>query len=187
MNEKSVDRDFYLCLPGMFQSPTHYETRLTCAKLSASGDLRNIIMTINSLPLDFSHQLTIVLNDRERYIVVRNILLLLILGSTLDTTDAANVALHAWYSAFIPGEHLLEIQLLVTDLVTEVNGESGKFSRALGQGCKLSGEVNSDIFKLLVAMMTSEYDIEDTNRELKRVRCVQNLGSEYKHRGIDIQ
>ncbi|KAK7040336.1 hypothetical protein VNI00_009804 [Paramarasmius palmivorus] len=79
----------------------------------ASGDLRNVIQTINSLPQDYASKLTILLNDRNPFVVARNALLLSILSFVDDMDQAVDFALHLWYSAFLPmkGSSLAKVAL----------------------------------------------------------------------------
>ncbi|ESK89124.1 hypothetical protein Moror_5297 [Moniliophthora roreri MCA 2997] len=68
----------------------------------ASGDLRNMIKTVNSLPDEYNGNLTIVLNDRNPLVVARNVLILSALGLMEDMDQAIDFALHFWYSVFLP-------------------------------------------------------------------------------------
>ncbi|ESK91309.1 hypothetical protein Moror_2823 [Moniliophthora roreri MCA 2997] len=68
----------------------------------ASGDLRNMIKTVNALPDDYNGKLAIVLNDRNPLVVARNVLILSAIGLMEDVDQAVDFALHLWYSAFIP-------------------------------------------------------------------------------------
>ncbi len=46
----------------------------------ASGDLRNVIKSVNSLPTNYSGKLNIVLNDRNPLVAARNALILSVLA-----------------------------------------------------------------------------------------------------------
>lgn len=70
--------------------------------------------TINSLPSDYSGKLDILLNDANPFVFCRNLILLLILGGVPDENLAADVALHFWYSVFMPAEYRLQILRRVT-------------------------------------------------------------------------
>ncbi|RXW14219.1 hypothetical protein EST38_g11634 [Candolleomyces aberdarensis] len=80
----------------------------------ASGDLRHVMKTINSLPDDYSGKLDILINDGNGYVFCRNLVLLLILGCVPDENLAADIALHFWYSVFFPAEYRTRICWLVT-------------------------------------------------------------------------
>lgn len=69
--------DFNICFPGM-------------------GDLRNVIMTVVSIPAQAKGTIKFYLNDIEPFIMARNVtILLLLLKYGLDGIDAA---LQVWYS-----------------------------------------------------------------------------------------
>lgn len=55
----------------------------------ASDGLWNMIHTINELLVNFSGHITIVLNDHQPMVIVRNILLLVLLRTISDNTKAA--------------------------------------------------------------------------------------------------
>ncbi|KAJ6276567.1 hypothetical protein J3E71DRAFT_187021 [Bipolaris maydis] len=88
---------------------------------AASGDLRNLIKTIRSLPDSFSRQMDVTVNDWEFDVVARNaVILLLVLASLNDKTSsqpssdsAVEALIHIWYSAFIP-------KSLATSLESEI-------------------------------------------------------------------
>ncbi|KAJ2915807.1 hypothetical protein MD484_g4592, partial [Candolleomyces efflorescens] len=83
----------------------------------ASGDLRHVMKTINSLPDNYSGKLNIMINDGNPFVFCRNIVLLLILGCVPDEKVAADIALHFWYSVFIPAGYRLRIGYLVNALL----------------------------------------------------------------------
>ncbi|KAK0498174.1 hypothetical protein EDD18DRAFT_1156687 [Armillaria luteobubalina] len=68
----------------------------------ASGDLRNVVSTVNKLPENYVGTLTILTNDKNPMIVRRNLLILTMLGIIEDVDEAAEQALHFWYSALQP-------------------------------------------------------------------------------------
>jgi hypothetical protein len=80
---------------------------------------------VNALPGDYSGHLTILLNDLDGVIVGRNLLLLAILGSIDDHSQAAEIALHLWYSAFIHPTHVNAIFHIIQDMLGQlVEGDS---------------------------------------------------------------
>ncbi|KAG2008144.1 hypothetical protein CC2G_013606 [Coprinopsis cinerea AmutBmut pab1-1] len=91
-NEKDSKRDFSIAFP-------------------ASGDLRHVIKTINSLPDDYTGKLDVYLNDGCVPVVARNLVLLLLLGTITDPVLAANVAIHFWYSICMPVEYKQKISV----------------------------------------------------------------------------
>ncbi|RXW23557.1 hypothetical protein EST38_g2280 [Candolleomyces aberdarensis] len=90
----------------------------------ASGDLRNVVKTINSLPSEFSGRLTILLNDAPP-IASQNLLLLTTLATVPDEVLAADIALHYWYSAFLLPEYEAQVQLAADIVLNKIQDEQG--------------------------------------------------------------
>ncbi|KAL7628839.1 hypothetical protein AAE478_000354 [Parahypoxylon ruwenzoriense] len=79
---------------------TNYNKKLDLL-FAASGDIRNVIKTIVSIPDEFKKPIKIHMNDRDADIVGRNAIMLL-LALTEDSADVAvDNILHLWYSSFI--------------------------------------------------------------------------------------
>ncbi|KAJ2915828.1 hypothetical protein MD484_g4584, partial [Candolleomyces efflorescens] len=91
----------------------------------ASGDMRHVVKTINSLPANFSGELNVVLNDISLPIACRNLALLSILGTIPDEALAADVALHFWYSVFLPDAYRTQIGLCVVSALDKGHGKLG--------------------------------------------------------------
>jgi hypothetical protein len=68
---------------------------------AASGDLRNVVRSLIGLPEEYNKTCTVVINDHNSTIVVRNILLLLI-AYQFEEYEAVPMMIHLWYSAFLP-------------------------------------------------------------------------------------
>ncbi|GJE94082.1 zf-MYND and DUF4470 domain-containing protein [Phanerochaete sordida] len=135
----------------------------------ASGDLRNVVRTVNGLPADYAGKLTILLNDEDDYITARNIILLQLLANILDKRKAADVALHFWYSAFIPEEYHTEILAVTSALAT---GGTARVSTKLGARAQLESEISQDMRMLCLAtiLCTDLYGTADAADELTSVR-----------------
>jgi hypothetical protein len=63
------------------------------------------MMTINSIPADYPGKIFVAINDLEARVLARNLLLLLAISGVKNQDLAADIALHLWYSAFIPKEY----------------------------------------------------------------------------------
>ncbi|XXH02766.1 hypothetical protein Hte_009151 [Hypoxylon texense] len=94
---------------------------------AASGDLRNVVKTVQSLPHTFNRQITATINDVEPSITARNAILLLLALSTLEEESdqtsievLAEALIHVWYSATITGDILSRLQSKVKPLVEEM-------------------------------------------------------------------
>ncbi|KAI1376191.1 hypothetical protein F4677DRAFT_84451 [Hypoxylon crocopeplum] len=95
---------------------------------AASGDIRNVIKTIASIPDGFQHPIKIHLNDKDADIVGRNAIMLLLALTEGDAAIATDNIIHTWYSAFI-SQSLQDtlkgkIRELVQDVCTKVEGKA---------------------------------------------------------------
>ncbi|EEB97670.1 hypothetical protein MPER_02969, partial [Moniliophthora perniciosa FA553] len=80
----------------------------------ASGDLRNVIKTVNALPSDYTGNLSILLNDDNPLVVARNFLILTWLGIMDNVDEAAEFAVHYWYSVMLQSQHCIHALLTLT-------------------------------------------------------------------------
>jgi Domain of unknown function (DUF4470) len=94
--------------------------------------------TINSLPPDYSWNLTITINDLLPPTVCRNIHLLLILGTISDKAMAADIALHFWYSVFMPVEYRMQTSIALMSFLERTQTNGPEFSYPLGPRSKLA-------------------------------------------------
>lgn len=105
---------------------------------------------MNELPSDYSGHLTILLSDPEPMVVMRNLVLLMILGNIGDSAQAAELALHLWYSAFLPQTFEPNICWAIVHLVDHIH--NGSISLDLGKNSKLSGSISNILVSgLLIA------------------------------------
>lgn len=172
--ESASDQDFVLGHVGEDDSESSISA---CFLLKvASGDLRHVVRTINELPHDYSGHLTIVLNDREPIIVLRNILLLITLGSTTDEdiTQAVDAAVHFWASAFVQEPHQVIHLKALTRLSQELLQNPNIIkSINLGEGrSTLSIATSQGLVSRIMEYLAFEMDIDQASAELHRVRFV---------------
>jgi len=167
-NEKDEKKDFSLAFIGASALILKCWYYPPDSLLVASGDLRHVLSTINGLPPTYSGRLTILLNDINPMIVCRNILLLLILGNIPDKVIAADIALHFWYSAFIPTEYHFQISPLLLKFLLQT--KEGKIIVPLGPcstlSCYLPGETSYFFHHIISASIS----IGDAQEEYDRVR-----------------
>ncbi|TCD64784.1 hypothetical protein EIP91_003644 [Steccherinum ochraceum] len=148
----------------------------------ASGDLRDVIRTVNSLPETYTGHLTILLNDRDPVVTVRNLLILLILGrpqpstttSSTNHENAAELALHLWYSAFVPATHASEVMKVVLGAVEELKKPTFNVKLGVGVGGKERSSLRGSfeekqILGGVLAHLTAEYGFEQAQKEYQRV------------------
>ena len=98
----ATDRDISLFFAGrqrFLQASRHDSTAISIA----SGDLRNVIKTVNGLPKDFQRTCKVFVNDFTDYISVRNLLFLCMLcdADGPSPEETAEGVLHLWYSSSI--------------------------------------------------------------------------------------
>ena len=86
----------------------------------ASGDLRNVVLSVASLPRTYQSPLNIVINDREIDIVARNLVFLLIMFVEEDPHTAAEYMLHVWYSALVTEACYNVLQKKLKPLIEDV-------------------------------------------------------------------
>lgn len=84
---------------------------------TASGDLRNVIKTLGSLPTAYGGRMKVVLNDKSFDVTARNAILLLILLLANDENEAISCMLHIWYSAFLTRSHVDYLRLRIRPLI----------------------------------------------------------------------
>ncbi|KAF1812296.1 hypothetical protein P152DRAFT_487845 [Eremomyces bilateralis CBS 781.70] len=91
---------------------------------AASGDIRNVLKTIASLPTTYNMQLAITLNDHELDIVARNAIMLILLLAVEEPETAVDCVVHTWYSAQISKTHLdlldTTVRPLLQDMCTKI-------------------------------------------------------------------
>lgn len=70
-----------------------------------TGDLRNVIETVNGLADgNGADSVNVVINDEEPYVAARTVFVLLLFGGENISTLAVETAIHLWYSAFLTKE-----------------------------------------------------------------------------------
>ncbi|KAK5133101.1 hypothetical protein LTR08_008211 [Meristemomyces frigidus] len=94
---------------------------------AASGDPRNVIQTIASVPQGYDQSLHAHINDKDFDIVARNAIMLLVLLTVPDTDKAAECVVHIWYSACIRQTDLDilrdQVRPLVEDICKKIVGK----------------------------------------------------------------
>jgi len=137
--------------------------------LIASGDLRHIIRTFNDLPSDYSGHLNILVNDFNPVIFCRNVLLLLILGSLPDETMAADIALHFWYSVFMPSEYHSQLSMVLISFLQQMRDNASRIP--LGPRSTLSTFLPKEFLTTYFShFISSAGSMGDTQDEYDRVR-----------------
>jgi hypothetical protein len=111
--------------------------------------------------------LNILLNDFNPSIFCRNVVLLLILGNVPDETIAADMALHFWYSTFMPQGHRL---LLTSTLASFLQQAAQDPTTNLGPCSKLSTIFPQEVAMIFSHFISTSLSIGDIQEEYNRVR-----------------
>lgn len=143
--------------------------------LTASGDLRNVVETVNQLPKKYHKVCTCVLNDRDDVIVCRNIILLLV-AMLLPPVVASDIMLHFWYSARLK-PHMLQainkhVAPLVVDVVSRVKRKSKRVILSKTwtfESRVLSARLYKDQWNSLLAMISTHHDFEETEKNRRHI------------------
>ncbi|KAJ6617047.1 hypothetical protein B0H10DRAFT_1798265 [Mycena sp. CBHHK59/15] len=131
---------------------------------AASGDLRNLIQTVNSLPTDYTGYCDILLNDVDPVVANRNLVILFVLltsGPSLE--EAAECSTHLMYSAALPregAEYVKRCVEFIYDCPAESEGDLS-FQRCLdtrGEGKVYSVQTSIGI-KRPLEMFHSSYGL----------------------------
>jgi Domain of unknown function (DUF4470) len=129
-----------------------------------------VVRTVNELPFDYSGHITILLNDREPMVVLRNMLLLMLLGTTKGSSRAAEVALHFWCSAFLRPTHQVQLSRIILGLATQLDEDS--FSLELGRQSVMTGVISMRTKYLLGMMARSNVQPQEASNEIHRIKFV---------------
>jgi len=107
-------------------------------------------------------------NDTNPFISSRNIVLLLILGNVSDETIAADMALHFWYSAFLPMEYRMQLSALLGEFLQKA--KDGMVSIPLGPFSTISTFLSKEVTSIFLHFMSFSLSIGDIQDEYDRVR-----------------
>ncbi|KAF8842965.1 hypothetical protein BDN67DRAFT_278960 [Paxillus ammoniavirescens] len=150
-NEKDKKRDFSLAFV-------------------ASGDLRDVVRTVNALGSDYAGHLDIFLNENLHSVVSRNIMLLLLLGATPNEVVAADITLHFWCSVFLPDEYRLRILAMIVSVLQLQTDKGQPLVVNLGQRSKLTCLVPQEIMDHLLYTAGPTVSTTQARDEYERMR-----------------
>ncbi|TFK46609.1 hypothetical protein OE88DRAFT_1667211 [Heliocybe sulcata] len=147
----------------------------------ASGDLRNVVRTVNKLPDDYSGELTILLNDCDPHVVARNIVLLILLGTIDDEVLGAELALHYWYSVILPAEYYARTAHAIMPFIQKLASHPPQRRFSLGDNSSLSCDIPRSVIGFLLSTFRQRYQ---SGEALSNYRSVQfaRRRKDYLHR-----
>lgn len=131
--------------------------------------------TINALPSNYSGNLKVLLNDISLHVACRNITLLTILGTIDDEVMAADIALHFWYSAFLPSEYSFQIKGKLMALLKQM-GEDKSSSSPLGPHSTLTIGLSKEAIASYFSNYFSTTSVPQFQSEYDRVRQAPSRG-----------
>ncbi|GJE94075.1 DUF4470 domain-containing protein [Phanerochaete sordida] len=130
----------------------------------ASGNLRSVLSTIIALPPAYLRKVTVLMNDRDQHVTIRNILIRQLLARISDKRRAADMALHLWYSEFIPEAYGAEL----VDIGMELCGKNADVLHLqLGEHATLDAEMNGVVRKLCSASIMSSIKFKTTQAQCR--------------------
>ncbi len=136
----------------------------------ASGDPRNLIESVVSLPESHSARCTYVINDQDEMVVCRNVVILLI-SVLLPPEEAADHMLHVWYSGRITLsmiEFLMgSVRALIADVVGKIESKRDDIllSKTWTFGAReISVRLYKGQWSFLLKMLDSHHDVLETEK-----------------------
>jgi hypothetical protein len=86
----------------------------------ASGNFRNVVKTLASLPQTYTGDVLLVINDLDMDVVARNVIMLLLALKVEDSEQAAQSVIHIWYSATIRPVDAQLLKELIYPMIEDV-------------------------------------------------------------------
>jgi len=175
-------------LPVIGLPPLPAQFYIDLLTLADSGDLRNILLSVNGLPSGYTGTFTCVINDYNDRITGRNVIMLLA-AMYLPLSDAAEFILHIWYSSGLT-ENLKDIlQSVILPLVADVvKGFENRSPNILlaktfeRKPWTLSVKLFRDQWRRLRGMLETYYDYNELQGTRIRAMMVDQPGQDRRER-----
>lgn len=113
--------------------------------------------TVNSLPEDYSGKCKVLMNDFNCLVTARNIVILSVLHD-LEPELAADVALHASYSAFLTPRLRRELRNIWGWIIDDDEGSAGTGT--------ITFALRGKVYSVLREMYRSDYTAEETRKTM---------------------
>ncbi|KAG9050337.1 hypothetical protein FS837_006209 [Tulasnella sp. UAMH 9824] len=164
MNEGSAakDQDFSLCFAGKACTERLGDLGIQPRRTRvASGDLRNVIKTVNGLPQDYQGQLKLVINDFHPQVAIRNVVLLCMLLDPSGPSEelTAEIVLHTLYSARLTSSQASFVQTWIDRIDSMDDGSPDIFDGQMifGPQCALGWLYPRQTASLLKLIKNASY------------------------------
>ncbi|CAG8851258.1 23623_t:CDS:1, partial [Racocetra persica] len=137
---------------------------------AASGDLNDIIMSVNGLPLDFNQPVNICINDYAERIVIRNFIILYLF--TKLGKNAIDIAIHIWYSSAFTEKQMIRCLGIFPTVFQDVFGSDLSGSQMAEEyefkcgKVKIGTHFSPKTWKCLAEMVGNSVDLQ-TGIELR--------------------
>lgn len=139
----------------------------------ASGDIRNIVKTVNGLPGNYRGRCTIIVNDIDPQVTARNLIILAIL---LDTTskspaeEVAEAALHISYSAAVTKAQEDLVKTCHGRILSSNELEGRTRSWFSGSPCEmLRYELDEGTMAEAGRLLKSSYSLQEAKNDMHRI------------------
>ncbi|KAG8952323.1 hypothetical protein FRC04_004751 [Tulasnella sp. 424] len=140
---------------------------------AASGDLRNVIKTVNGLPQDYRGHLTLVINDLHPQVAIRNVVLLCMLLDPSGPSDEliAEVVLHALYSTRLTESQASFVQFWMDRINMTARGPLNLFDGHMefGSQCELAWLYPGPVAALLYLIRNATYTTSQAEADRHRI------------------
>ncbi|KAF2629959.1 hypothetical protein BU25DRAFT_419613 [Macroventuria anomochaeta] len=104
---------------------------------AASGDPRNVMKTIASLPADYKGKRDVIINNIDFDVVARNTTMLLVtLYYEVDTV--VPMIIHIWYSALVASAMVQSLRSDILPMIEDVNVKFRRSGFLLPYGCSIA-------------------------------------------------
>ncbi|KAI9670303.1 MAG: hypothetical protein M1831_006517 [Alyxoria varia] len=109
---------------------------------AASGNIRNVLQTVVSVPESYKGTLKVVMNDIDMDVVALNFCIIALLArGPLEKEDCLDTVIHLWYSARLKPSHVdavkAHVRPIVADVVDKIQNQGA--SQMLSKKMKLTG------------------------------------------------
>lgn len=97
-----------------------------------------------------------VINDVNPAVMARNLLLLAILNGEGDSKMNADIALHFWYSIFLPTEYATRLPWFLTPVVDQIK-ETRRFDFVAHNDSRICGDLGKDAFTQFIQYLRAPW------------------------------
>jgi hypothetical protein len=184
----STTTDFKICFAGTSSFSNSTYLPLISALLLASGDIGNLVQTINNLPDDYQGKCNVLFNDRDHVVVHRNVIILLALANPLLNLDAAaEHAMHLMYSAALSPATSAYFDMLVSLAYTRVGLDEdtlGSYSLDTRGSGKMHLLYRQGDLTGVLEMFNSTYGLENARADMYSI-MLNPARVDYRDRYLD--